>query len=936
MSASRLFQEEERRLQSTDCSLYRSETTNYNIDNPAVTTFSGIMFTIVPNPNPITITGFDVDVRLDLVDAPEDLAIQVYTKLGEFDESYTDPTQWTLIADTIAVVAPEKNGVIIPAQSFTPVDAANGQVQSFYLTMNKAIIDNTVYALEKTGELSWAGKDLSTFVGVGFAAPSFPGEFDLTVDPQFAGIIYYEPTTGECASDTVVMTEILFDFLFASQVTAIGNVNQIVSQTMDQLIQDTPELQQLEALYSLKIESVETVPKEYTGGCPMAWETGCLSLYQSTSVLFSHFVELDSNLLKYEVYKTAGEVTTAVQKGIPQTNVFYIGLESISADYNISLEGIPDALAMDDIQNDYFSLTTMQFYSNTTYFPAFQVTVDGQQPSRRQNLRSLQSTLGSSIVSGKWLGAKYHYLSEVEFRVYLDEQFRFNQELYLDMLKYNGLRPGPINEESRYTYFSNLTSASGQFSVSDSIPATEFPSEEANGSTQSSGVDASIIATIAVAIGVAVLIIGCIVFARLKKMNRDMVKLRDEDEDSVVFETLGQKDKKDNVPELPVRESPQRSRSFNGVSSSMNLDLFISSQIAPRDNKHSSARSVEEIPLSKRGAQGAGMGPSAVEHSVRKGRRRTQDIESKDAKTLSNFIESHPPAHNTQRNGSRSVGPGAVPEPVNRKQAPQTTTKVAEKSILSDFMQKHSRPPNNHLSGSRSVEELPVSQRRVPLHTPDQQKLPPLGGFLDGQSRQKDRTLSSGSRSVDGQIESLRRGGKRPVKGEKSSVFDDFLTMQSSHEISCSNGAQSIGPGVYETSTSPEERWGPLPKPPSMRRLIKTLDPVTIVSGHEPVRNLRRIKSMDSSSHELQRKTKSVNGNSGVVLNEKIVSDKEPARGVHKSKSAYASISSGHSSVHGEKRKKKRPPPLASLQKARSFDEKTDEANSVLDRKHHT
>ena len=408
---------------TTDCSLERSENTTFN-DNLDVPTYQGIMFSIVAASD-IVLNGMDVDIRLDQVSSGAALAIRIFAALGEISNIYTDPSLWTLIANTTAVPAPEGVGAIVPAQDFVPLAMGAGERHTLYLAMDHSLLDSTVYALDKTDEVAYEGADLTTYVGVGFTGPDFPGAYDTTVDPQFAGVLYYVPQGAACGTVTL-STEVLFDFLFSKQVTEISNVNQIVTNTLQGFMDNIPALQQAQAVYALQITSINTSPQDYTGGCPESWSGGCTTFYQSTSVVFSHLNSLSPGELQFEAYKLAGNVTQAVQAGITTANVFYIGLESVSAAYELTLDGVPVGATMDDVQTGYLGGTTLDFLAqgpDAASVPVFQMSVEDQKAGslsgggrRRRYLRQRRRLqIGSSVVKGRMDGAKYHYLTNDKF-----------------------------------------------------------------------------------------------------------------------------------------------------------------------------------------------------------------------------------------------------------------------------------------------------------------------------------------------------------------------------------------------------------------------------------------------------------------------------------------------------------------------------------------
>lgn len=90
---------------------------------------------------------------------------------------------------------------------------------SHFLTLhvNTQYIDFIADALQKSGEVQLATPELDISVGVGFHEYKFPGDFDRTLDPQFAGVLHVR-RSGEC-SLFVKNTKVTYSYLVEAEPT---------------------------------------------------------------------------------------------------------------------------------------------------------------------------------------------------------------------------------------------------------------------------------------------------------------------------------------------------------------------------------------------------------------------------------------------------------------------------------------------------------------------------------------------------------------------------------------------------------------------------------------------------------------------------------------------------------------------------------------------
>lgn len=241
------------------CSINRSYNTSYN-DNLEVPPYTGMMFEVTARRAPVIIKAFELDLRLENA---TDLAIEVYSLPGSFEEKFDQPSEWTLVADTEVVLTAGGGGGIVPVQKFTPVRIDFAQRQSFYITMKGPYLDHNVDALQKTGEVQSKGDDLQVFVGAGLTEYRFPNQLDTILDPMFAGVIHYEK---EYNCDQVLTATTYFDFpvLFEDSVGNMVDVTTAINDALDEIFKNDPEIKAFVTDYDLTKGDGQTEAVTYT------------------------------------------------------------------------------------------------------------------------------------------------------------------------------------------------------------------------------------------------------------------------------------------------------------------------------------------------------------------------------------------------------------------------------------------------------------------------------------------------------------------------------------------------------------------------------------------------------------------------------------------------------------------------------------------------
>lgn len=228
------------------CSINRSFNTTYN-DNEKVPSYTGLMFEVTAIGDPLRVLTLELDLRLENA---TDLSVEVYTRQGHFADVFDQPDAWDLVADTEVVLSADGGG-IIPAQRFLPVRIGANQRQSFYVTMKEPLLDHTVYALQKTGEIQTRGDDLQVFVGAGLTEYKFPAKLDDILNPMFAGVIHFEKEY-DCAKEPMSTTTLDFPFLFEKSASDMGDLTGLLNEVVDGLLKDDYELKTFVSQYGLK------------------------------------------------------------------------------------------------------------------------------------------------------------------------------------------------------------------------------------------------------------------------------------------------------------------------------------------------------------------------------------------------------------------------------------------------------------------------------------------------------------------------------------------------------------------------------------------------------------------------------------------------------------------------------------------------------------
>jgi hypothetical protein len=233
------------KLQDDFCRLTTKLQTTYRGSQGAF----GSMFSILANET-LEILTFEFDYSR----GASDFDVQVYYRKGGFLEVANNADEWTQIADTAALTAPDDIGAIIPTNDVDPVTVDAGELYSFYLA----------FKTDKTLSLGpsrlqpgapWQKDDLlQVQVGVGLESGPFPGE--AGVPSTFRGTVHYKTVT-KCV-DARTTTSVTLDFAVAADPTeeAIEQLNEAIGSAVTALLVLDPNYIRYKKFHDLEVVKV--------------------------------------------------------------------------------------------------------------------------------------------------------------------------------------------------------------------------------------------------------------------------------------------------------------------------------------------------------------------------------------------------------------------------------------------------------------------------------------------------------------------------------------------------------------------------------------------------------------------------------------------------------------------------------------------------------
>jgi hypothetical protein len=192
------------------CSRYRAFNTSYNGDGD-VPSYTGVFFEIAALKRPIEIQTLELDI-VGSLNNTDKLSVEVFSVAGSFQDVFSQPDVWDLVADSKLVPVLDGNGAIIPAAEFMPVHIPAGERFSLYVTLTETGLDHNVHGLQKTGDRHIYNDDIQLFVGAGTNEYKFPATLQRSPFPMFAGVVHYR-FKEDCSIQDQITTAFSVNFL---------------------------------------------------------------------------------------------------------------------------------------------------------------------------------------------------------------------------------------------------------------------------------------------------------------------------------------------------------------------------------------------------------------------------------------------------------------------------------------------------------------------------------------------------------------------------------------------------------------------------------------------------------------------------------------------------------------------------------------------------
>ena len=457
MMAFRGNKEAERQLQET-CYALSNFDTPYSNDNRVVS-YSGLMFDLFTKGEALEILTLEIDVRLRDV---TDFSVEVYTTGGGYLTKINDRSQWTLVANTEAIAAPDGSGIIIPQRAFTNVNVNARERLSVYIQMKGPWIENRAQALVKTGEMAVEGQDFYSYAGVGTSSP-FPNSPETTTDPQFSGKVYYQKPKA-CQDSTRSTVNLEFVAGAGFDHSSLGPISRGVETMANDFLLKEEWFADKVSSASLKVESnTKTTTNPYNGSvCP--WSSCATFVSQVT---FSHASGLSEGEIRYNVYRYVDAITRDIKEKLDGDEIAYLGLKSATAGFSFTIQGVADG-PMNEEQERYLAGTLVSFFKTsiaktTPFVTAFHADFENNDDASRF-LRTRRQLDGSISVEGTLYGGRSAPFDKEEFIVQVQNSLREDEDFLVQTLRYGSVIPqSNLPDESVLSYFDNLEGVSGTF-----------------------------------------------------------------------------------------------------------------------------------------------------------------------------------------------------------------------------------------------------------------------------------------------------------------------------------------------------------------------------------------------------------------------------------------------------------------------------------------
>ena len=598
LSLNRMLTEETREEDDNHC--IRQDLFETDEQLQRVPTKTGMAFYLGSKIKPLRVVGMELSVNSDLGD-PEayDWRIRVYVSNNTYNEHAfdVDTHEYIKVADATAVLHPDGQRALIPAHAFHPVFFDRLQRRTMFIRAAGPWLKYTIDTFVKPKEQAIKGDFMTIFAGSPmffypdletqinqetsgeenpFALPpSSPAaitstwfddknqEFPVSLDPKtasiFSGKLHLEFERDICINEdgtnnavTVPPENIETELEILHVVNAtLGapdyqRIEEAVNKQVDWILQNNPALSELVNTSQVRMEdSSKAFFRNYVGKCLVPdW---ILCNFLVVKVTLQHDDTVSSGVLKSHVYThSISEFSRgAVLQNVPSTiGAAYVGLTTVTANFRMTIHGIPDNIQeMDKYQTDFLLNQLTGFLNmempnihsqaftmklNTQRF--IQTNNDPKTRGRRQlpraasnaaavDPRAIQERPGQSLeLSGTITGGNIVFEDASQFATRVEEAVADQEAVdkFFAHLKYRANLPGPLSKRERYHVFEWMYSMSSDVDSAVRVQPGGDVDSAGNGPGDSSndiildklGVDLWILALVA-GVGSLIILLVC-------------------------------------------------------------------------------------------------------------------------------------------------------------------------------------------------------------------------------------------------------------------------------------------------------------------------------------------------------------------------------------------------------------------------------------------
>eukprot|EP00980_Cylindrotheca_fusiformis_P021652 scaffold8505_cov130-Cylindrotheca_fusiformis.AAC.18 len=476
--------DEVERVGNSECRVTTSMITDYSLGKVGGgTSFpKGIMTTFQAS-RKIELLTLELNV---LPDAASGSVVEVYYKEGSWSGEVNDSSQWTKLAKTKTMLAPDDKGAIIPTSEFKSVVIQPNVEYSLYVhseQRNFLRVKDVKSGL--IGDEMDSDDVITSFLGVPLKDGPFK-DADLSDIAAFEGVFHYLEV--QPCSEAATTSNVLLEFAIDSDPVeeVMDELSGLVVTAMEALMVSEPLLIEYQGTHLLRLDSVETNFEGRSGKC---WwhrinvDAGvhlnlCLSFFHCnvpekcpshfskcsvvhSVVAFNHLHSISQGRLQMNILQMSNKIVDPITDQMSKVETQYIGDSVIQASLGFLLNGMDQTKEFNKNQKRYFERVISGFLSNFEEPIVYSADVTFVEQLDGQRRREL----GRSSLRGRQLEGTTRVIASLygsgvasEFRPQIIENIVSDGGRLVNDLRLQHLRPGEINKSNSGDIFDDISS----------------------------------------------------------------------------------------------------------------------------------------------------------------------------------------------------------------------------------------------------------------------------------------------------------------------------------------------------------------------------------------------------------------------------------------------------------------------------------------------